>query len=422
MSLEEFKKNILDERLLHNFVGILLPMIVFSLLFVIYQNETSNNLSVYVWVIPISYLIIFLVIYEGKFFIARIKSKNSEYFFKILTFERAIIRFEYIEKFQKYSIIAFIVITIFVSISIYFIIDDRDIQLKKYYAQQAEYEKEVKNTYRLSEDGLRKYFHDQISEMSTLKVDQRIVTILGNELLAKNENTTFAEFHQPGNEFLWSTSSDLDRRQFLHAKYDEMNYDELKKILSRQLEKLVPSPFIDGISNNTFIEFLFFVLMIPVIQVYVIFPLKYSLTKHSDFYYFIPKGCFSILMKFTDLDQMTKRKYLFMGLNYYEKFVKKSTNLNINRLDEIKSTCVSYDSNQITRLAHNFVKCLKKDNNMELLAFIQNKIQVSDSSKFLIHISLATKIKENLHIIATAISTLLGFISALPSIISFFTE
>ncbi|MCH8915850.1 MAG: hypothetical protein IIA82_08430 [Thaumarchaeota archaeon] len=414
MSQDEFSEILSKELRLASFLGLILPTILYAVLVIIYSNETGNNLPVYVWSVPLSYIVIFLLIYEKKFFRKREKSK----FFKALTFERAIIRFEYLEKLQKYSMVTLIIISILVGIGIFLTISDKQQLMEQYNSQQSEYENKIKKTYGLTEDELRNYFHEQILEMSTLQVDRRIVTLFGNELLERNENATFAEFHQPGNEILWRIDNDLDRRNLLHNKYNEMNYDELKKTLLKELEQLKPFPFIDEISNNTFIEFLIFVWLIPVVMAYMIFPFKYTLTKFSDFYYLSAKGCFIIVRRFKDLDQMTKRKYLLMGLNYYENVVKKNTNLNINRLDEIKSTCVNYDSKHLTDLAHNFVKYLEKDNKLELLASIQNKIQVSDTSKFLIHISLTTRIKENWQIIATVISTIFTIVSYLTDVLS----
>lgn len=408
MNLNELNKIIKDEEILHSYLGIALPMIFSGILMMILGYETGDNLSEYVLIIPILYFIIFLVVYERKFFFKRLKTKSSKYFFEILKFERSVIRFEYIEKFHKYSIIFLILFTITSAIGIYVTASDQISEYGEYDTKSNIYENKIKETYRFSESELRDYFHNQIAQMNTIQVDMRIVSVMGNEVYGSPNNATFAEYHMPGNNLLGDMDSDIDRRNFLHSKYNEMEYDELQKILSRQLEKLKPNPFDYNSLDNTFIEFLIIVWFFPAIMVYMIFPLKYSLTKHLDFYYLISKACFIIVSTVKDLDEMKKRKYLLMGLNYYEKYVDRNTSMNINRFNEIKSVFVNYNSNQLSMISHNFLESLEMENKLELLNFIQNKIRVLNTSQYLIHITFAIKIKENWKIMATIISTLLS--------------
>ena len=418
MSLDEFNKIVAKEETIHVFLGLLLPMILFGCLSIIYSIETSNNLSLLLWFIPGSYFVIFLFVYEGNIFRKRLKAKSSEYFFEVFTFERSIIRFEFLEKFHKYSVIALILFSVIVSVGVYVAISEKIVQFEDYKIKLNDYDNKIKETYMLSEDELREYFQNQVSQLNTMQTDRKIVSIFGNEFLVNQSNATFAEYHQPGNEVLWDIDSDLDRRKLLHLKFEEMNYDELKIILSNDLKKLKPTSTDYNISDNTFIEYLFLVWLLPGIMVYMLFPFKYLLIKHPDFYYLLSKSCFLIVNKFSNLDEMKKRKYLLMGLNYYEKYIKKNTGMNINRFNEIKSTCINYDSKHLSMISNNFLEFLEIENKLQLLTFIQNKIQVTNSSQFLIHITLAMKIKENWAIIATVISSLITLILYLITYLS----
>lgn len=417
MSAKAYVDLIIKEQRIHSVLGIIIPFACLLIIYLVYVFEKGENLPPYVYAFPPLYFVTIFIIYE-KPFRKLYKSTSAEYFFTKLTFERAVIRYEHLEKFHRYSIIALIVSSVIVIYGVNYTVQDYNHTLKDYDDKQKKYDELVRDTYGLTEPQLREYFQKQINQMNTLQADRRIVTVFGNELIKQGkENVSFAEFHIPGNQILWNMTDDLEKRQLLEKKYNEMSYDELKTALSKQIASAKPDPFDIIRPTNTLPEFLFIVILTPAILVYVILPFKYSLTKIRDFYYLITKGCLRIICTY-NIGQMTKRKYMLMALDYYSKFVKKNTGMSINNLDSIKSLCLSYDSERITRLANNMLNLLEDNNRLKLLIFLQNKIGNVDYSQNLIQITIFKRIKENWPIIASTLSFAAALLSGYVSYVT----
>ena len=153
--------------------------------------------------------------------------------------------------------------------------------------------------------------------------------------------------------------------------------------------------------------------MILGVMTYTIFFLRFPVSKIRDFHFYFSVGCFKILQRYSNMDEMEKRKYIIQGIEYYDKFLKKNLRMRINNIDKITSKILPESSEKLTESASSMLDRLEQGNKLELVKYLGSKLEGNESSSFLTKDPISDRIKELFPFIIstfTIIITVLGLI------------
>jgi hypothetical protein len=110
-----------------------------------------------------------------------------------------------------------------------------------------------------------------------------------------------------------------------------------------------------------------------------------------DFRFYYAKGCFSFLMK--RKDDSEKMRYLVMGINSYNKYLKKNLKLQINNINNLHSKLISNFILHNSLFVDSLSKTFHTDNKLLPLSYIIDFLNL-ETEQFLIEESLWEKIKD----------------------------
>ncbi|MEX0595668.1 MAG: hypothetical protein WD512_04135, partial [Candidatus Paceibacterota bacterium] len=94
----------------------------------------------------------------------------------------------------------------------------------------------------------------------------------------------------------------------------------------------------------------------------------------KNFNLFFSIGCFRIIERFPDMEEMEKRMYLLDGIQYYNKFLKKNLRMRLTNLDEINSKFLINSSAEMTHEGSLMLNILAEGYKLELAKFMTERI------------------------------------------------
>jgi hypothetical protein len=110
-----------------------------------------------------------------------------------------------------------------------------------------------------------------------------------------------------------------------------------------------------------------------------------------DFRFYYARGCFSFLIK--RKDHAEKMRYLVMGINSYNKYLKKNLKLQINNIDNLHSKIISNFIIHNSMFLDSLLKTFQTDNKLLPLRYIISFLNL-ETEQFLVKESLWEKIKD----------------------------
>ena len=110
-----------------------------------------------------------------------------------------------------------------------------------------------------------------------------------------------------------------------------------------------------------------------------------------DFRFYYARGCFSFLIK--RKDHAEKMRYLVMGINSYNKYLKKNLKLQINNIDNLHSKIISNFIIHNSMFIDSLHKTFQTDNKLLPLRYIISFLNL-ETEQFLVKESLWEKIKD----------------------------
>ena len=129
----------------------------------------------------------------------------------------------------------------------------------------------------------------------------------------------------------------IEQYKLIKAFEKDKDFREIQNRLSKRSDELVHSVFPLFFLIDPIFQIIFLIPSIP-ISIMVKLLLQHS-KRQFRFYY--AKGCFKIVLKETT-SEIDKAKFLRIGLNWYNKYLKKNLGLKINDTDKILSKIVFY--------------------------------------------------------------------------------
>lgn len=181
--------------------------------------------------------------------------------------------------------------------------------------------------------------------------------------------------------------------------------DEQQFLIDQQMSSVFPYsiPFHKLLTPLYFTSF--FILPIPISII-----IKLVITNsRSLFKLYFAKGCFRIVLKEMS-NEIDKAKYFIMGIIWYNKFLKKTINLQINNIDNIceKILRSPLDNNKILL---SISKAFYSNDGFEPLRTILTIFNYKEEEKILIKEPIRTRLKESSDLIIPIITTVITIIT-----------
>lgn len=420
MSVNDFKKLQKDETLYYEILCYAIPFTIFVIVLVLLAIDSNNYVNPWIFLIPIAYPLVFFGVYERKYLRYK-KGSTSGFYFKGLNYDKAVIRYSFLEKIFRNFIVFLIIIGILAAIGITFTLKSVNESVAFYTASDIQYHSELNKILNMDPDELRKYFEDSAANMTQYGVEQNLLNIVTTEI--KQNFTNYNSNSTSQTQIIIDLETgkikqmdEVQQRELLRQKIYEMPFNDLKQIMISNIENTKPNAYFLSANNNISktIEVLFLYVYIPGMLAYTVFLSKRSITSRKDFHYHFTIGCFAIVSGYSDLEDMEKRRYVKLGITHYDKFINKNLNLRIKNLDVIYSRLLVNDPASLTNLSHNLENVLATQHTLKLLDSL--KKPEDDNSEILITDSYLNKLKERSWIIISVVSTISTIVSILTKL------
>ncbi len=396
------------------YYAITLVVIPFSLFFVmtIFYDFIPDYQFAF-FVLPLGVFVIVAlshsIIYWKTPAIISIRKKRDR--LKKFGYKKLLIRNQFFSMYSRITVVVLIIISLVVGVG-YQILTEQIAKNDAAFLQKiSQYQEQVKQVDEMSRENLiiflnngiiNMYFPDQFK---MFLVDVNIVGIhfstedtpiennLSNLDVAFNSITRDEAIVFTQNAVKTMTDSDLKKSAKIILKYSEP-----KRL------------FYD---NSNFIRlqnYLLGILSIPVFMLYGIYTVRYTLVKFQEYEYYLTLGCFYIIRD-SRLAEHVQRKYVALGLNYYNKYIQKHSRQQIRDIDQIVSFLLTMHPLQITICAETILHYLEKHHRLQLLYILELEIGNEDSTKFLTRDYPVDRIKGWLPFIIPTISAIIAALS-----------
>lgn len=420
MSVADFERSKKQESDYYEKIGWFLPVAIFFITLFWVSIDLNNNINPWILIVPLLYPLIFVGIYERKYW--RQNKNVSGFYFKKLTYDKAILRYGFLEKMVRNFTIVLIAFVIIAAIGITSSLKSINENISLYDTSYVNYNTQLGKILRMSQQDLRNYFSDAIDNMTSFAIQQNLLNIITTEV---NENFTAYDYNstqriQEITEFESDKIKNLDeihQKELLLQKINTMPFGDLKNLVITDLEYSKPNSFFLN-ENITYSKAIFTMLLyayVPGIFAYTVFISRYALTGRKDFHYHFAIGCFAIVSGYPDLEEMEKRRYMKEGILHYNKFINKNLKLHIKNLDEVNSRLLINDPESLSRLSQDMENVLATQHSLKLLDSLK-KNPNDDNSSILVSTSYLDTLSEKRMGIISILSTISTIVSILSKI------
>jgi hypothetical protein len=124
--------------------------------------------------------------------------------------------------------------------------------------------------------------------------------------------------------------------------------------------------------------------------------------------YYFAKACFEVISK--EKDETRKANYLIMGIKFYDKYLRRTLNLQINDVKKIYSKILSDSDIDKNGIMQSISICFESDDKLKPLKFLSKISNIKEPEQFLIDESLGHKIKDMAVFFATIIPVAIAII------------
>jgi len=414
--MEEILKIIKNEYVYYNLFRVVIPFVIMLYVVVILIGYSDNiTLVVLSIFLPMTYPFAFLFTVErGAMWSLGLKfGYFPTKFFNKIGYPRATLRFKNIKKLYHQTIYAAIISAIILSITlltVYFIEDENS---KQFENKQAIYLKELKTYSLLHDDELASYFKIQVINFDQFNIRENVFFLLNNEIKQKGKltnNSTMIEKSSIEANRILNNMTEYQIPRMLFLKVDDLIQEDLRELIEKNLDMLQPSRSSSTISIQLSI-FLITLLILPLAMLYSIGSFVWGYSKKTEYHINFARGCFEIANKLPDTHGPSKQKYMIMGINSYDEFMKKTKNMQIQNIDKIHSSMAQYTIPRINNTAYNFVEILQRSDKFELLDIIRQKYNVGPT--MLVKDPLLKKIKNITSFVGPAILVIIGILEVI---------
>lgn len=379
--MEEILKIIKNEYVYYNLFRVVIPFVIMLCVVVILIGYSDNiTLVVLSIFLPMTYPFAFLFTAErGALWSLGMKfGYFPTKFFNKISYPRATLRFKNIKKLLHQTIYAAIISAVILSttlLTIYFIEDNDS---KQFENKQAIHLKELKTYSLLHDDKLTSYFKIQVINFDQFNLRENAFFLLNNEIKQKGKltnNSTMIEKSLSEAIRILNNMTEYQISRMLFLKVDDLSQEDLRELIEKNLDILQPAPLSAIIPFQLFI-FLTTLLTLPLAMLYSIGVFVWGYNQKIEYHINFARGCFEIANKLPDTHRPSKQKYMIMGINSYDEFMKKTINMQIQNIDKIHSSMARYTIPRINNTAYNFVEILQRSDKFELLDIIRQKYNV----------------------------------------------
>ncbi len=413
-SEQKIKKIFSEENNLYEFTTKLLPLFIglglFFFWILSYTNNDSNFMlfifPMYAFALPF-FLLHWRIIYKSR---EAKKTNSSKPYFENLSFERGYLRFRYIERLYKISIVVLIIVSLFVGLGLHYTNKTINDNREYYFQKLSEYDIFLDKITNFSDAELQQFIISEISEMTEYRKGNFLKNLFFDEftLQAKNNNDPDLE------ENAWVMASNrvdkMNPTEIIATTIDKINHmthEQLLKYATDLVSSKKPSSiFYDNESSFRQFNFLLSLALLPGSMFYSVFLCR-QFFRQNDFFYNSSIGCFKIMLAINSDDGIRKRKYLKLGIEQYEKFLKKTLNLRFDKIYNIESKLLNQSPSDINDTGMIILEKLEKNHHLSLSEYFANKLE-RDTSTILVKDPLIDKLKEFLPLIATIVSSIIG--------------
>jgi|APSaa5957512535_1039671.scaffolds.fasta_scaffold08134_4 hypothetical protein len=422
----DYHSFVTDELSKISLSGLIIPFVIGAVLFYIWMLNYDNlELAALFFIFPsYGFVIPFFIIYRNFFKIWNLsrKDKSAKNYFEFLGYEKAVLRYQYIDKLHKYAIVILIALSIFVIFGIILTLQIIDDNRNFYFEKMDQNKKELEYVKGMSEMELRQYLNIEFESLSKSKKIFWLSDLVDVTYyhIVKVENMTMPKsVLQTEQENIKKLSSNQIIPE-INKQIDELPLLEIQALVNLIIEDKKLSKFF--YDNDPYFQqqyFLIGLVILPGIMVYSIFMYK-SIHKYRDFHFHFSKGCFLMLQAISPEDVMIRKSFFILGIIHYDKFLKKHLKMKMNQTSDIISTFVSDSSENMQNSSKIIVHKMDHDTELELLNYLSLKSGLKDPSKYLVLDTFIDRLKDSSQILATVISTILGSVGLLIGVLVHF--
>jgi len=421
MRKKDFEKLLKHEQNIFEFTGLFLPVIQFIVLFLIFIftfiYESLENLIVGYFFLILTFPIIFFIVYRRGFRRYRKKAKSAKYYFKSLSYSKAVIRLNFLDKILLCSVIALVILGVISATGVQASLQIIEKNEELYFQKAVDYNEIKEQVERMNDDELNLFLKKEIDSFKNYQLRNYVSQVIQKELESDAQVTDNLELK----ENVFKTAKDQvenmtyeQLRGKAFQNIDRMNSDELKSAALTKVENLKPQRFLlDDESYAKQNAFLIFLAAIPGFMVYTLYIFRSPITRQADFHYYFSIACFKTVQNVSSMDELEKRKYLIKGIIHYDKFIKKNLRMRINNLDRINSEFLSDSSKKLSESAASFVDKLEKGHQLELLKFLDSKLKHVEPSPLLTTDPLSDRLKGVFPFIVSTITAITIILSSI---------
>lgn len=157
-------------------------------------------------------------------------------------------------------------------------------------------------------------------------------------------------------------------------------------------------------------NFLYSLVLIPATMLYIPLFFRAPLTAHNDFGLCYSIGCFKIVKKFKELDDIRKTRYMIEGFKYYDYYIKKNLKLRINNLEIFHTIILGNSKESMDKMSETILNKLEKGEKLDLLRYMISLSGISEDKPLLVSEKLSEKLKNWYQIILSVAAFVVAII------------
>ena len=409
----DFKKLFKHEDMVHAVMTLIIPMLILGVItyYVAYTSGYDDTYS-HSWLMPFFYVPIFYYVYNRKWFRLKNDKESVKIAFTKIGFEKAVLRYFFLSKMHRYSIIALIAIGVLGILGLQTILYVMEEESTDFKNQEEIYKNELQKTVGMNEIELREYLIESIMKENNSAIKSWLT------LFFIEENKKQAEIFD--NEYDESISrkdaqnkikelNDREIRLKVIQQIESFSNEKVVNMVQDRIESKKPLNDLDNNELYMILEYLLAIMIIPAIGVYTIFLLN-PMSRFEYFQYYFAIGSL-LIVKNSSTTELEKRKYMKMGIESYNQFIRNTMQMKIANMDSIKSAILIHDSDKLVELSNNFSKLMEKDNQLQLAQFFKTEYFEDKNLPTLITDSRQERIKNYFTFLIPTATTIIAVIS-----------